>query len=53
MCVDCNVMICVGAMTEVEALKQALAEAKEKAAKEQAVGVKTGGSRVGGPKLCL
>ena len=29
-------MICVGAMTEVEALKKALAEAKEKAAKEQA-----------------
>ena len=32
MCIDRSVMICVGAMTEVEAL----AEAKEKAAKEQA-----------------
>ena len=29
-------MICVGATTEVEALKKALAEAKEKAVKEQA-----------------
>ena len=28
-------MICVGAMTEVEALKKALAEAKGKAVKEQ------------------
>ena len=36
MCIDCNVMICVGATTEVEALKKALAEAEEKAAKEQA-----------------
>ena len=31
-----NVMICVGATTEVEALKKELAEAKGKAAKEQA-----------------
>ena len=36
MCIDYNVMICVGATTEVEALKKALAEAKEKAVKEQA-----------------
>ena len=36
MCIDYNVMICVGATTEVEALKKALAEADEKAAKEQA-----------------
>ena len=35
MCIDHSVMICLGAMTEVEALKKALAEAKEKAAKEQ------------------
>ena len=34
--IDHSVMICVGAMTEVEALKKALAEAEEKAAKEQA-----------------
>ena len=33
--IDCSVMICVGATTEVEALKKALAEAEEKAAKEQ------------------
>ena len=36
MYIDRSVMICVGAMTEVEALKKALAEAEEKAAKEQA-----------------
>ena len=36
MCIDHSVMICVGATTEVEALKKALAEAEEKAAKEQA-----------------
>ena len=36
MYIDRSVMICVGATTEVEALKKALAEAKEKAAKEQA-----------------
>ena len=35
MYIECNVMICVGATAEVEALKKALAEAKEKAAKEQ------------------
>ena len=34
MCIDCNVMICVGATTEVKALNKALAEAEEKAAKE-------------------
>ena len=33
---DRSFMICVGATTEVEALKKALAEAEEKAAKEQA-----------------
>ena len=36
MCIDRSIMICVGATTEVEALKKALAEAEEKAAKEQA-----------------
>ena len=36
MCIDCHVMICVGETSEVEALKKALAEAEEKAAKEQA-----------------
>ena len=35
MCIDCDVMICVGATSEVEALKKALAEAKGKAVKEQ------------------
>ena len=38
MCIDRSVMICVGATTEVEALKKALAEAEENAAKEQAQG---------------
>ena len=33
---DRSVMICVGATTEVEALKMALAEAEGKAVKEQA-----------------
>ena len=36
MCIDRSVMICVGATTEIEALKKALAEAEKKAAKEQA-----------------
>ena len=36
MCADRSAMIFVGAATEVEVLKKALAEAKEKAAKEQA-----------------
>ena len=36
MCIDHSVMICLGATTEVEALKKALAAAEEKAAKEQA-----------------
>ena len=36
MCIDRSVMIFVGAATEVEFLKKALAEAEEKAAKEQA-----------------
>ena len=36
MFIDRSVLICVGATTEVEALKKALAEAEEKAAKEQA-----------------
>ena len=34
--IDRSVMICVGATTEVEALKKALAEAEGKAVKEQA-----------------
>ena len=34
--IDRNVMMCVGATTEVEALKKALAEAEGKAVKEQA-----------------
>ena len=33
--IDRSAMICVGAATEVEVLKQARAEAEEKAAKEQ------------------
>ena len=36
MCFDRSAMICVGATTEVEALKKALAKAKKRAAKEQA-----------------
>ena len=36
MCADHSAMIFVGAATEVEVLEKALAEAKEKAAKEQA-----------------
>ena len=36
MYIDRSVMICVGAMTKVEALKEALAEAEGKAVKEQA-----------------
>ena len=36
MCANRSAMIFVGAATEVEVLKKALAEAKEKAAKEQA-----------------
>ena len=36
MCIDHSVMICLGATTEVEALKKALAEAEGKAVKEQA-----------------
>ena len=36
MYIDRSVMICIEATTEVEALKKALAEAEEKAAKEQA-----------------
>ena len=35
-CIDHSVMICVGATTEVEALKKALPEAEGKAVKEQA-----------------
>ena len=34
--IDRSVIICVGAVTEVEALKEALAEAEGKAVKEQA-----------------
>ena len=40
MYIDRSVMICVGAMTEVEALKKALAEAEGKAVKEQAARTK-------------
>ena len=36
MCTDRSAMIFVGAATEVEVLKKSLAEAEEKAAKEQA-----------------
>ena len=36
MCIDRSVMICVGATTEVEAVKKVLSVAEEKAAKEQA-----------------
>ena len=36
MFIDRSVMICVGATTEVEALKKALAETEGKAVKEQA-----------------
>ena len=36
MCINRSVMICVGATTEVAALKKALAEAEGKAVKEQA-----------------
>ena len=36
MCIGRSVMICVRATTEAEVLKKALAEAEEKAAKEQA-----------------
>ena len=34
--IDRSAMICVGAATEVEVLKQALAEAEERAVKEKA-----------------
>ena len=37
MYIDCGAVIFVGAATEVETLKEALAEAEERAAKEQAV----------------
>ena len=36
MCIDSSAIIFVGAATEVEVLKKALAEAEERAAKEQA-----------------
>ena len=35
-CIDRSVMICIGATTEVEALKKALGEAKEKVFQQQA-----------------
>ena len=35
-CNDHSAILCVGAATEVEALKKALTEAEERAAKEQA-----------------
>ena len=37
MYIDCSAVIFVGAATEVDALKKALAEAEEKAAKERVV----------------
>ena len=36
MYVDCSVVICAGAVTEVEALRKALGEAEEKAVQQQA-----------------
>ena len=36
LCIDCNVVICAGAATEVEALRKALGEAEEKAVQQQA-----------------
>ena len=36
MYIDCGVMICAGAATEVEALRKALGEAEEKAVQQQA-----------------
>ena len=36
MFIDCSVVICAGAATEVEALRKALAKAKGKAVKEPA-----------------
>ena len=36
MCIDCSVVICAGAATEVEALRKALGEAEEKAVQQQA-----------------
>ena len=37
MYIDCSAVIFVRAVTEVETLKKALAEAEERAAKEQAI----------------
>ena len=37
MYIDCSVVICAGAATEVEALRKALGEAEEKAVQQQAV----------------
>ena len=36
MCIDCSVVICAGAATEVEALRKALGEAEEKVVQQQA-----------------
>ena len=36
LCIDCNVVMCTGAATEVEALRKALGEAEEKAVQQQA-----------------
>ena len=44
MYIDCSVVICAGAATEVEALRKALGEAKEKAAQQQAA-VRSSGPR--------
>ncbi len=36
MYIDCSVVICAGAATEVEALRKSLGEAEEKAVQQQA-----------------
>ena len=36
MFIDCSVVICAGAATEVESLRKALGEAEEKAVQQQA-----------------
>ena len=54
MCIDSSLMICVGATTEVEALKKALAEAEEKAAMEtDTQGPEQTGARPDGKEIWL
>ena len=36
LCIECSVVICAGAATEVEALRKTLGEAEEKAVQQQA-----------------